>query len=361
MDVPVDRVREQIRLVFVAWGMPGDMAETTADVLVETDVTGVDSHGVSMLPPYEKLLANGGVDIQARPSIVRENAVTALVDAHGGFGHYPGDFAMRLAISKASSQGIGAVAVFNSHHYGAAGYYAALAAEHGLIGLASTNAHERCVVPTRAAVPQLGTNPLAFAAPTRRNPPFLLDMATSTVAANKVKVHYLNNKRVPAGWVINERGEPVEEPQQALEYAMERYDGGLTPVGGTPVMSSYKGYGLGMMAQILCGTLSGSAFSATWRRKEGEPANVGHFFLALDPKAFRPAGEFEEDLDEAIDALHATPPVDPAEPVLVAGDPQAQAREKRSRDGIPMPDMLLDQLRGVCDRAGAEFVLEAGN
>lgn len=358
MDVPVDRVREQIRIVLVAWGMPADIADTTAEVLVETDVTGVDSHGVSMLPSYEKLLTNGGVDIKARPSVVRENPVTALLDAHGGLGHYPGDVAMRLAISKASDNGIGAVAVFNSHHFGAAGYYAALAAEHGLVGLASTNAHERCVVPTRAAVPQLGTNPLAFAAPTRRNPPFLLDMATSTVAANKVKVYYLNDKPVPAGWVIDERGEPVQEPEQALKYAMERDDGGLTPVGGTPVMSSYKGYGLAMMAQILCGTLSGSAFSATWRRQEGVPANVGHFFLALDPRAFRPAGEFEEDLDAAIDALHATRPVDPAEPVLVAGDPQAQAREKRSRDGVPMPEMLLDQLRGVCDRAGAEFVLD---
>jgi LDH2 family malate/lactate/ureidoglycolate dehydrogenase len=360
VDVPVKRVREQIRLVLTAWGMPADMAETTSDVLVETDVTGVDSHGVSMLPAYEQLLANGGLDLAARPVIARENAVTALVDGRAGLGHYIGDFAMRLAISKASSNAIGAVSVFNSHHFGAAGYYAALAAKHGLIGFATTNANESCVVPTRAAVPRLGTNPLAFAAPTRRNAPFLLDMATSTVAANKVKVHYLNDKAVPAGWVVDESGKSVQDPEQALKYSLERPDGGLTPVGGTEVMSSYKGYGLGMMVQILSGTLSGAAFSGTWQRQEGVPANVGHFLLAIDPGAFRPGGDFEDDLDAAIDALHETPPVDPAEPVLVAGDPQARAREKRMREGIPMPQRLVEQLRGICQRADVCFVIEDG-
>jgi LDH2 family malate/lactate/ureidoglycolate dehydrogenase len=368
VDVPVDRVRSQITAVLAAWGMPGDLAETTAEVMVDTDVTGVDSHGVSMLMFYERLVRSGGLDLGARPTVVRENAVTALVDAHNGLGHPAGDFAMRLAISKARSNAVGAVSVFHSNHFGAAGYYAALAAEQGVVGLVTTSANGKCVAATRAAVPTLGTNPVAFAAPTHRNPHFLLDMATSTVAANKVKVHYLNDRPLPPGWVLDEFGKPIQDAERAWR-GLDKDDGdnndgndvgGLTPLGGTPDMASYKGYGLAMMVQILSATLSGAGFSATSPSGPGTSDDTGHFFLAIDPRSFRPAGEFEEDLDAAIDALHDTPPIDPAEPVLVAGDPQAQARQKRSRDGIPIPPTLMEQLRGVSERAGTEFVLDHG-
>jgi LDH2 family malate/lactate/ureidoglycolate dehydrogenase len=358
VDVPVDRVRQQVIAVLTAWGMPADMAETTSQVMAETDVTGVDSHGVSMLTHYETLVGGGGLDLRMRPAVIRENPVMALIDACGGLGHYVGDFATRLAISKAQSSGIGAASVFNSHHFGAAGYYAALAAEHGVIGLVTSSANERCAVPTRSVVARLGTNPVAFAAPTHRNIPFLLDMATSTVAANKVKVYYLNDWPLPSGWVLDDFGKPVQDTAQALHHIHERDGGGLTALGGTPDMSSHKGYGLGMMVQILSATLSGAAFSATWEPQPGVPANVGHFFLAIEPRFFRPGGEFEDDLDAAIDALHATPSIDPEEPVLVAGEPQARARETRSRQGIPIPHTLLEQLRGVCERAGAEFLLD---
>ena len=148
------------------------------------------------------------------------------------------------------------------------------------------------MVPTRGAAPVLGTNPIAFAAPARRNRPFVLDMATTTVAANKVKVYDLNRKPLPEGWVVDERGPPVTDAALAMDYLFKRPEGGLTPLGGTPEMGSHKGYGLAMMVQILGATLTGGSFSPLRNRDADgpdEPDNIGHFFLAIDPKAFRPA------------------------------------------------------------------------
>jgi LDH2 family malate/lactate/ureidoglycolate dehydrogenase len=267
---------------------------------------------------------------------------------------------MKLAIEKAKAMGVGVVSVFNSHHFGAAGYYAALAPKQGLVGMVTSATRSIAVVPTRAAVPVLGTNPIAFAAPARRNRPFLLDMATSSVANNKIKVYELNGKKLPPGWVLDEHGQPVTDPAAALKVIYEKKGGGgQTPLGGTAEMSSHKGYGLALMVHILGGTLSGASFSPirVKTQKPSDPDRLGHFFLAIDPKVFRPEGAFEDDLDAVIDVLHATPPVDPAQPVLVPGDPEAAARERRLREGIPLPSALLEKLRAICERSGVAFIL----
>jgi LDH2 family malate/lactate/ureidoglycolate dehydrogenase len=360
MNVSAEHVRQQIASILSAWGMDADLVRTTADVMLETDLAGIDSHGISMLTMYETLRAEGRLNLKAQPRVVRENPVTALVDADAGLGHPAGVMGMGLAIKKAQAMGIGAVSVFNSHHFGAAGYYAAMAANQGLIGLVTSSARTICVVPTRAAVPVLGTNPIAFAAPARRNRPFLLDMATSTVAANKVKIYHLNRESVPPGWVADEHGAPVTDVDAAFDYIFKHEGGGLTPVGGTAEMRSHKGYGLGVVAQILSATLSGGSFRPINAKTQGanEPDNVGHFFLALDPKMFRPEGAFEDDLDAVIDVLHQTRPADPAEPVLVPGDPEALERELRLREGIPIPQTLSDQIRAISQRCGVPFVLE---
>ncbi|HEY6098250.1 MAG TPA: Ldh family oxidoreductase, partial [Anaeromyxobacter sp.] len=275
-------------------------------------------------------------------------------------GHPAGAMAMRLAIEKGLASGVAVVSVFNSHHFGAAGYYAELAAKKGLVALVTSSTRDFKVLPTRSAVPMLGTNPIAFAAPARRNRPFLLDMSTSTAAANKVKVHDYQRRPLPPGWVVDEKGEPVTDPALGMEYAWRREAGGLTPLGGSPEGASHKGYGLGVMVQLLSSALSGASFSPIRKRaqKGSDPDDIGHFFLALDPRAFRPEGAFEADVDAVVDELHAARPVDPALPVLVAGDPEAQARAERARNGVPIPRALSEKLRGVCERCGAPFLLE---
>jgi LDH2 family malate/lactate/ureidoglycolate dehydrogenase len=354
------RVRSQIVSILESWGMDPEIVRTTAEVMVETDLAGVDSHGVSMLMDYENSKSKGKLNLKARPHVVKETAVTALVDADAGLGHPAAVMGMKLAIEKAKAMGVGVASVFNSHHFGAAGYYAALASKEGLVGMVTSATRSIAVVPTRAAVPVLGTNPIAFAAPARRNRPFLLDMATSSVANNKIKVYELNGKRLPPGWVLDGQGRPITEPAEALEVVYsKKKGGGQTPLGGTAEMSSHKGYGLALMVHILGGTLSGASFSPirVKTQKPSDPDRLGHFFLAIDPKAFRPDGAFEEDLDAVIDVLHGTSPVDPAQPVLVPGDPEAAARERRLREGIPLPASLLEKLRAICERSGVAFIL----
>jgi LDH2 family malate/lactate/ureidoglycolate dehydrogenase len=215
------------------------------------------------------------------------------------------------------------------------------------------------MVPTFAAEPVMGTNPLAFAAPAKRNPPFQLDMATTTVAAGKVKVYKLNHRPLPSGWVVDGDGRSVTEPEAAYRQVAERPDGGITPLGGTRDAGSHKGYGLAVMVHILGATLSGASFSPirNLTQRPSDPHNIGHFFLAIDPRAFREEGAFEEDLDTVIDVLHKARPADPTQPVLVAGDPEMETRKERLAAGVPVPDDLMTQLREVAKRAGVPFVL----
>ena len=360
MNVPAERIRAQIVSILTSWGMDPQQVQTTAQAMLETDLSGVDSHGISMLMDYQSSRDKGKLNVHAKPRIVRENAVTALIDADAGLGHPAAALGMELAIAKAKTLGVGVVTVRNSHHFGAAGYYAALASKQGLIGMVTSATRSINTVPTRGTIPVLGTNPVAFAAPARRNRAFLLDMATASVAANKVRVYELKGKPVPAGWVLDERGTPVTDAALATDYLFKRDVGGLTPLGGTEDMASYKGYGLGMMAHILGGVLSGSSFSPirVKTQKPEDPDNLGHFFMAIDPDTFRAEGEFEDDLDDAIDVLHAVPPIDAAKPVLVPGDPEALERERRLRDGIPVPDSLMAQLRAVCLHCNVPFLLE---
>jgi LDH2 family malate/lactate/ureidoglycolate dehydrogenase len=357
VNFSASRIREQIVAILTAWKMNPKLIDVTAEVMVDTDLAGVDSHGVSMLILYEERYLAGTIDLKGEPRVVRENAVTALIDAAGGLGHYASVMAMRLAIDKAAASGIGAVSVTNSNHFGAAGNYAKLAAQRGFIGLVTSNARTPCVVPTRSSKALFGTNPIAIAVPARRNHPFLLDMATSTVAANKVRVYEFHRKPLPDGWVL-------DDSSLGMDYIFHRDRGGLTPVGGIPEMSSHKGYGLAMVAQILGATLCGADFWALNNErgvKGKRPDNLGHFFLALDPKAFRTGGSFEDEMDDMIDLLHAAPPIDPALPVLVPGDPEVQARECRLKEGIPMPSALIEKIRGICQRSGAAFLLDSAS
>jgi LDH2 family malate/lactate/ureidoglycolate dehydrogenase len=291
---------------------------------------------------------------------LREGPAFALIDADASLGHPVSVQAMTLAVDKCRDSGVAVVSVVNSHHFGAAGCYARLAADRGVIGMVTSSTRGVTMVPTFGAEPVMGTNPLAFAAPAQRNPPFQLDMATTTVAAGKVKVYKLNHRPVPPGWVVDERGEAITDPEQAFGYVFDRPEGGITPLGGPREVGGHKGYGLAVMVHILGGVLAGASFSPIRNRtqKPSDPHNIGHFFMAIDPRAFRAPGDFESDLDQVIDTLHGARRADPAQPVLVAGDPEMATRAERLRVGIPVPDDLVAQLRTVVGAADVPFVLE---
>lgn len=355
-------LRAQTAAILQAWGMPEAAAQTTAALMVETDLLGVESHGVSMLPQYEAMRASGRLHLAATPRVLRDGPATALLDGDAGLGHVVSSQAMQLAVDKARAIGIALVGVRNSHHFGAAGVYARIAQRQGLIGLVTSSAQGILLVPTRAADPVLGTNPIAFAAPVPKgshNHAFVLDMATTTAAANRVKVKALRGEPVPTGWVVDGQGAPLTAPETARAQVFDRPDGGLTPLGGSADGGSHKGYGLALLAQVLGGTLNGGAFAPLHRQSHGagDPANVGHSFIAIDPTFFGEPGAFEHDLDAILDVLHATRPADPALPVLVPGDPEAAQQAARQRLGIPLPDTLLHQLQALAERAGAADLL----
>lgn len=354
-------LKTQIELVLLAWGMTPEKIDVIADLLVETDLRGIESHGASMLPLYDKMRRAGGLNMKPTTKIVRENAATALIDGDAGLGHPVAVEAMNLAVQKCKRIGIGAVSVVNSHHFGATGLYAEMAARKGAIALVMSSARTVAVIPTGGTTPVLGTNPIAFAAPASRGDPFLLDMSTSAVAANKVKVYAYHQTPLPVGWVVDGAGRPVSDPKEGFRMCMESDVGGLMPMGGTRETGTHKGYGLAVMAQLLGSTLAGGSFSPFRSRdaKLGVPDNIGHFFLALDPEFFRTSGSFEDDVSDILNHLRSTPAIDPNNPVIVAGEPEFTCRAERLKTGIPLNEAFLDEVRNVAKSAGVDFILDS--
>jgi LDH2 family malate/lactate/ureidoglycolate dehydrogenase len=337
-------------LVFEAWGMPKEDAAVTADILTQADLMGIDSHGITLLPLYEELIRSGRLEPKAQIKIERSFGATAVIDGGGGLGQVPSMRAMDLAIEKARAFGIGAVGVRNSNHYGAAGVYALRAAQAGLIGLSTSAVYKASIVPIFGREPRLGTNPLAFAAPGRRNRPFLLDMATSTIAIGKLKLAAREGKSLPEGWALDQEGQPQHDPEQAL------VDRLMTPLGGSRAMGGHKGYGLAAMVEVLSTLLTGASF-APLRDPQADRFDVGHFHMAIHPDAFRDAGAFADDLDAFIDCLHVTSPADVGQPVLVPGDPEHSTFERRSREGVPVPHSMVKAVAAIAREIGAEFLL----
>lgn len=358
--IPAETVRAQIEGILRAWGMGDNDLRITANVMVETDLMGIDSHGVSMLIMYQQMQNAGQLRLTAEPKVVRQTATTALIDGGAGLGHPVSVMAMELAIAKALDHGVGVASVFNSHHFGAAGYYAQMAARRGLIGIVTSTTRMIMVVPTNGAERVLGTNPIALAAPNSGLAPIVLDMSTSVVAANKVRVYAYGGEEIPDGWVVDGSGKPLTDSEVASRLLFEGREGGLAPIGGSGMqMGGHKGYGLGIFAQIFAGALSGGSFSPIREqtRQNSDPDNIGHFFQALNPAAFRPYEDFVADVDGVIEVLRQSRAADPSNPVLIPGDPERDAREERQAFGIPISDGLRRKIRKVAQNAGAPFLL----
>jgi LDH2 family malate/lactate/ureidoglycolate dehydrogenase len=352
-----DALRGFIVSVLDHWGTPPAIAELTADLKIRTDLRGVDSHGVGMLPRDLEWHRAGFIVPAAEPKIVRDEGTTALVDGNQAFGHYAATLAMELAIAKARAHGVGFVAVHNSNHYGAAANYSLMALPHDMIGLSLTNGPWPAVVPTFGRQAMFGTNPLSLAAPAGTEYPFVLDMATSTVAIGKLAVASRWAKPIPEGWALDTAGQPTTDADVALTSRL------LTPLGGTREGGSHKGYGLAVMVEILAGILSGAVYSEAQRQnpREAGRANVGHFFGAIDVGRFRPLDAFKADMDAFLTSLKASPRMEGQERIYVAGEPEWECEQQRRAHGIPLAPGLVAQLRGVAIQSGIPFTLDAGS
>jgi len=345
------RLHEFIVDVLMAMNMKRPPAEITAGHMIRTDLRGVDSHGIGMLPRYAEYWRAGYLQLDGEPTVVHDDGAMALFDAAKGLGHYVSTLAMKHAIEKAKAYGIGIATVRNSSHFGAAANYSMLALEHDMIGLATTNTPRPAAVPTFGRQAMFGTNPLSFAAPAGRCAPFVLDMATTTVAIGKLVVASRWGKPIPEGWALDDRGRPTTDPVVALEHRL------LSPLGGARELGSHKGYGLGVMVDILSGVLNGAVYGDLFERSDMKVRrvhNAGHCFAAVDPSRFRPLEEFKRDMDDMIEALRSSPRAEGQERIYVAGEPELESEQRRRKDGIPLAPVLVAQCNTLARDLGVK-------
>ena len=334
--------------IFAAEGFEPDDAHSITSSLLYADEHGIESHGVQRVRMYDGALHSGRINISAKPSTVFDTPVSAVIDGHDGMGQLVAMHAMRVAIQKASTAGIGIVAVRHSGHYGTAGYYANAAADTGLIGISMTNTRP-AVVPTHARTHFIGTNPIAIAAPAKPHN-FLFDAATSTVPAGHVELFATLSRTMPAGWVTDEAGHPVTDPVEGLRH-ITRNDagGGLLPLGGdTEATGGHKGYGFGMVVELLTGILSGGQTSD---KVSDFGAGICHNFVAIDPAIFGDRESIIASFSDYLNELRALPSL-PGEHVYVQGDKEMIARADRQCHGIPMSDATFHELCEISERLG---------
>lgn len=315
-----------LRAALAAGGADTDSAEAAARAMMHASRLGVDSHGLRLLPHYLKVLAGGRVNPRPKMKIHARAQATAWLDADHGLGHLAGYTAMAEAVRLAEGCGIGAVAVGNSSHFGAAGAYALAAAEAGCIGLAVCNS-DSIVQLFDGVMAFHGTNPLAFAAPLPEGPPYLIDMATSSIPWNRVLQYAALDQELPADVVVDEAGQTTTDGAAAKA---------LKPLGAD---YGYKGAALAGMVEILSAALTGMAISFQVPAMMGPdfstPRRLGQFFLALRPEAFVPREDYESQMTDYLTALRAQPAVENGE-VLAPGDREWREAEHRREFGIPI-------------------------
>ena len=347
--------------VFLELGVPAEDARITADVLVQANLRGIDSHGVARLVRYVNGLRDGVMLARPEERVVTETPTTITVDAGAGLGQPVSHRAMKMAIAKAREYGSGFATVRNSNHYGIAGYYAMMALGQDMIGFSTTNA-DVLVVPTFGRDAMYGTNPIALAVPAGEERPFVMDMATSTVPRGKLEVYHRQQKPLPLGWATDERGTTTTDAGRVLDNFSRRAGGGLLPLGGAgEELSGYKGYGMGLMVEILSAVLPGAAFLTGVYPKDATgkplPANLGHFFGVWRLDAFRPAAGFKADMDRFIRELKNANLADGATRVYVHGEKEFEEADRRASQGIPLGAKVEASLRQIASDLGIAYTL----
>jgi len=323
-------------------GMTEADARVTADVLVTTDTWGTHTHGTKQLRNLMKNFREGRMDIKARAELTAEGPGWARFDGHASMPMPTSVRAMETAVAKAKNTGIAISTVCNSGHYGAAGYYAWLATTHDMIGLSFSNVDPGVAAPgSRGSV--LGTNPLAYAVPAGQEHPVILDIATSVVAAGKVYAQRDLGKPLPEGWVVDGDGLPTTNPN-------------LYPkIGALMPMAGHKGYGIGLMVEILTGVLGGGAFGngvRSWVIGEPLPVNQSHTFIAISVAAFEPVAEFKSRMDTLIRQIRDAPKAKGSDRIWLPGEKEWEYRAKALAEGIALPQDVRASLKGLAEDCG---------
>ena len=353
--LPVDFLYKFMLDVFITAGVPADDAKTCADVLIAADLRGIESHGIGRLKMYIDRIKTGQQIPVTQVEVIRETPTTALVDGHHGMGMVIASQSMQMAINKAKKFGMGSVAVRNSTHFGIDGYYARMAAEQGCIGMAFTNARP-AIAPTFSVQPMLGTNPIAFCAPTDEDCPFLFDAATSITQRGKFEVYERESIEAPEGWAVNQQGKPVTNSSDVLK-GLSDDTVALLPLGGAgELLAGYKGYGLATMVEILSASLQMGQFMHGLQGFEADgskrPFMLGHFFMAIDIEAFVPLEEFKRTTGNILRELRAARLEPGQDRIYTAGEKEFENEKRLRVEGIPIVPSLQKDILALIQMLG---------
>jgi len=346
-----DVLESLMREVFTKNGVPEGDAGICAEILIESDKRGIESHGVGRFKPiYIDRIRDGILNPVTKIDIVREGPTTAVLDGNDGMGHVIGKKAMETAIEKAGKLGMGMVAVRNSSHYGIAGYYATMAAKRGMIGITGTNARPS-IAPTNGVEAMLGTNPLTFGIPTDEEFDFILDCATSVTQRGKIEVYDREGKDVPSGWVIGRDGNGVTDINGMLS-GLDKGELALTPLGGLGELTAgYKGYGYATVVEMLSAALAGGMFMKALNGKDEmgnkRPYGLGHFFIAIDVGAFIDIADFKKATGDILRGLRASERMPGCERIFTAGEKEYLYYTENRDRGVPLNDAMQGILRGL--------------
>ena len=337
--LPVGALLEYATKILEAVGVAPQRAKLVAEVLLFANLRGVDSHGVQLLPYYIEQLEAGDIDHAAEGSVVSEVGGSMVYDAANGLGAVISDICCTHANRLAGEHGLAMVVARESNHFGAAAFWARRLSEAGNIGIIMCNASPM-VAPWQSREPRLGTNPICMSVPGPYEKSWLLDMATTTVAAGRIyKAKFNGQSEIPHGWALDSEGRPTTNTEAALQ-------GSLMPLGG------YKGSGLALMAEILCAVLSGGAMSLELGgiRIRGKPMRCSQMFLAINVGRFMPPAEFESRMDHLVAMIKSAAPAAGHNEVLIAGEPELRAESTRRSTGIPIPSGTWQALTAVAER-----------
>ncbi|NJN42705.1 MAG: Ldh family oxidoreductase [Flammeovirgaceae bacterium] len=354
--IPAKDLSKFVNNVFLAMNCSPKDAELSTNVLLSADLRGIDSHGVARLSGYVRLWEAKRINTKPAIKTIYETPSTGVIDGDQGLGLVVAPHAMRLAIDKANKCGTGWVAVKNSNHFGIAGYHAMLALEHDMIGMAMTNASP-LVAPTFSTERLLGTNPICVAIPADSQPAFVADFATTTAANGKLEILQRKSKQAPIGWIQDKEGASSTNPHELKD------GGALIPLGSDREHGSHKGFCLGAWVDIFSAVLSGANYGpwvppfVSFLAPPADPVGegIGHFVGAMRVDAFRPVSEFKQHMDQWINRFRSAKTVAGESSVIIPGDPERESEAVRLKEGIPINEKVVDDLKILAEKFSITF------
>ena len=341
-----EELKNFCKQAYMKAGVPEDEAEIVADLLVRSDLRGVETHGVTRLPIYIQRLQKRYVRAKCLITVVKEKGPTVFLDAHGSMGHVAAYRGMEKAIQKAEEHGIGWVSVKDSGHFGVAGLFPMMALKKDFIGYIVSNSAPM-MAPWSGRERIIGNNPLSYAFPTDQYPPVVLDFSCSVVSSGKLILARKKGEKIPLGWAIDKNGLPTEDPYEGYEGG-----GSLTPI------AAHKGYGMVLAHEILTAVLTGGKWTrnikSLYEEDETRIQGTCHSFMALDPDCFFGRKEFKKNMDRYIKSIKESAKAKGAPEILMPGEPEYRTEAKFLKEGIPLAPNTVKELTTLGEPLGLQ-------